>query len=263
MRVACVQLHYPQDETKQQRIERVLGLVADAAGDAELVVLPELWPTGYFAFERYEEEAEPLDGPTITAMRDAADQLSIHLHAGSFVERHADGLANCTVLIGPSGQILLTYRKIHLFGYDSREAELLTPGTTADVIETPFGTVGTTTCYDLRFPELYRVLVQRGADILIIPAAWPSPRIEHWRLLLRARALENQAFVIACNGVGNQNGTALGGHSVIVDPWGDVLAEADSEEPQLLTAHLDLGRLAAIRSEFRVLEHRRLEVPGP
>lgn len=263
MKVTCIQLAYPGGETKTQRVDRVVNLVAGAAADADLVVLPELWPTGYFAFDRYDEEAETLDGPTMTAMCDAAREHDIHLHAGSFVERHDDGLANCTVLIGPDGAIRLTYRKIHLFGYGSKEAELLTPGTTADVAETRFGGVGTTTCYDLRFPELYRVLVARGAEILIIPAAWPAPRIEHWRLLMRARALENQAFVIACNGVGDQHGTTLGGHSVIVDPWGEVVVEAGPDEQELLSAELDLGRLAEIRGEFPVLEHRRIDVPGP
>lgn len=262
VRVTCIQLAYPDDESKDQRLERVLRLLEDAA-DADLVVLPELWPTGYFAFDRYADEAEPLDGPTVTAMREAASRHGIHLLGGSFVERHGDGLANCAVLIAPSGDVALTYRKIHLFGYESQEAILLTPGTTADVADTPFGGVATTTCYDLRFPELYRVLVERGAELVVIPAAWPSARIEHWRLLLRARALENQVFVVACNGVGGQHGTVLGGHSVILGPWGEVLDEAGGDEQEILTADLDLDRVAEVREEFPVLDHRRLEVRGP
>lgn len=262
MRVTCLQLAYPRDESKAERVQRVVRMVGQVA-DADLVVLPELWPTGYFAFDRYEAEAEDLEGPTVTAMRETAVEHDLYLHGGTFVERHDDGLANCAILIDPRGDVILTYRKIHLFGYESREAELLTAGTTADVADTDFGGVATSTCYDLRFPELYRVLVDGGARIVIIPAAWPSARIEHWRLLLRVRALEDQVFVIACNGVGDQHGTELGGHSMIVDPWGEVLTEANGEDEQFLTAELDLVRQERVRAEFPVLDHRRIEIRPP
>lgn len=262
MRVTCIQLAYPEGESKSRRVSRVLGLLG-AVSDAALVVLPELWPTGYFSFDRYEDEAESLDGPTVSALREIAGSRGQYLLGGSLVVRNDDGIANCAVLIGPDGEILLTYRKMHLFGYQSQEATLLTAGTTADVAATDFGGIATSTCYDLRFPELYRVLVDRGADIVIVPAAWPAARVEHWRLLLRARALENQVFLVGCNGVGAQGGSVLGGHSMIVDPWGEVLAEAGGSDQEFLTADLDLDHLGNIRKEFPVLEHRRIAVTPP
>jgi predicted amidohydrolase len=258
VQVVCIQLGYPDGESKADRRARVLGLVDEAAG-ADLVVLPELWPSGYFAFDRYATEAEPLDGETVTALRNAAHRHRIHLMGGSFVERHADGLANCAVLLGPDGTVLHTYRKIHLFGYESQEATLLTPGRDAGVATTPLGTIGTTTCYDLRFPELYRMLVDAGAQLVIIPAAWPAARLEHWRLLLRARAVEDQMVVVACNGAGSQHGVTLAGHSMVIDPWGAVVAEA-GDDPQLLTAEVDMGRVADVRAEFPVLQHRRIDI---
>lgn len=262
MRVACIQLEYHETESKSERVERVLHL-AEGVRTSGLVVLPELWPTGYFSFERYEDEAEPLDGATVSALRELAKTNETYLLGGSFVERHGGGLANCAVFIGPQGELLLTYRKMHLFGYESREASLLTAGTELEVATANFGRVGTTTCYDLRFPEVYRVLVDRGAEVVIVPAAWPKARIEHWRLLLRARALENQVFVLGCNGVGPQGGSVLGGHSMIVDPWGDVLVEAGGGGPAILEAELDFERLKEIRAGFPVLEHRRLSVNPP
>jgi predicted amidohydrolase len=137
---------------------------------------------------------------------------------------------------------------------------LLSPGARADVAETPLGTVGMTTCYDLRFPELYRVLVDRGAQLVVVPAAWPAARLEHWRLFTRARAVENQVFLLACNAAGTQAGVRLGGHSVVVDPWGRVVAEAGDDE-EVLLAELDLQTLTDIRTEFPVLDDRRLVVP--
>lgn len=258
MRVACVQLTYPDGESKPERISRVQSIIEGVA-DTDLVVLPELWPTGYFSFDRYEDEAETLDGDMIPDLCKTASRLSIHLMAGTFVERRSDGLANCAVLIDAEGSVIHTYRKVHLFGYESREAELLTPGQDISVGRTGLGQIGMTTCYDLRFPELYRMLVDRGAQLFIIPAAWPKARLDHWRLLLQARALEDQVFVIGCNGAGDQGGTELGGHSMIIDPWGQVLAEA-GDDAEILRADLDLNDVSRTRTEFPVLEHRRLQV---
>lgn len=260
MDIACVQLDIPDTEPKARRLERVLRRV-DEAANADLVVLPELWPTGYFDFDSYGASAERLDGPTMSAMRNRAQQHRIHLMAGTFVERHDEGLSNCAVFIDPTGEIVHTYRKIHLFGYGSRESSLLTPGHTATATTTALGSVATTTCYDLRFPELYRVLVDAGAELVIVPAAWPAARLGHWRLLVQARAVEEQIFLIACNGAGTQSGTELAGHSMVVDPWGEILAEAGAGE-EILRATIDLEHVSKVRAEFPVLEHRRITVDG-
>jgi predicted amidohydrolase len=258
VRTALVQVASPAGEPGAKRRERVAGMVADAAG-AELVVLPELWLPGYFAFDSYREFAEPLDGDTVTAAREWARRLGCHLHMGSVLESDADGrLYNTAVLIGPDGEIAHTYRKIHVFGYQSREAELLTPGERVGTVPTTLGRLGTTTCYDLRFPELYRALVDEGAESIVVCSAWPAARLAHWRLFTSCRAVEEQVVMIACNAVGEQaDGVRLGGHSRIVDPWGEVLAEAGEQEG-ITFCDIDTAVIGSARAEFPVLADRRL-----
>jgi predicted amidohydrolase len=240
-----------------RRRQRVGEMVADAAG-ADLVVLPELWPPGYFAFESYAEAAEPMHGDTVTAAREWARQLGCHLHMGSFIEQGADGqLHNTAVLIGPDGEVVHSYRKMHVFGYRSREAELIAPGTRVGTVPTRLGRIGTTTCYDLRFPELYRALVDAGAETVVVCAAWPAERLAHWRLFTSCRAVEEQVLLVACNAVGEQAGVRLAGHSRVVDPWGDILAEAGNREG-ITFAEIDTAVIAAARTEFPVLADRRL-----
>lgn len=259
LKVALLQAASPAAEAVATRRDRVGQMVAAAKG-ADLVVLPELWPSGYFAFEHYRELSEPLDGDTVRAGREWARQLGCHLHLGSFVECDPDGrLYNTAVLIDPNGEIAHTYRKIHVFGYRSREAELLTPGSDISVVDTSLGAVAATTCYDLRFPELWRALVDAGAHIVIVPAAWPAARLEHWRLFTSVRAVEEQVVLISCNAVGEQNGTALGGHSRIVDPWGLVLTEAGDDEG-ITWCDVDPGVIARVRDAFPVLRDRRMSL---
>ncbi|WP_462188683.1 MULTISPECIES: nitrilase-related carbon-nitrogen hydrolase [unclassified Frankia] len=256
VRAAALQLGCPDEENAADRVRRVLGEIRRT--QADLVVLPELWVTGYFHFDRYEAEAEAVTGPTVTALREAARERGCHLVAGSIVERSADGrLFNTTVLIGPDGMIRHAYRKVHLFGYGSAEARLLTPGATVGTVPTELGVVGLATCYDLRFPELFRLLAEGGAEIVVVVSAWPLARLDHWRMLTRARAIENQVYLVACNAAGRQAGREMAGASVVVDPWGEVLAEA-GPRPTTVRAELDPARPAAVRAEFPVLTHRRL-----
>jgi predicted amidohydrolase len=235
--------------------ERVAGVAAQvAATDADLVLLPELWATGYFAFDDYAATAEPLDGPIAQAMSRAAREAGSTQHAGSIVERDADGrLHNTSLLFGPDGTLLHTYRKVHLFGYGSREQELLSPGDQVG----GHGTMALSTCYDLRFPELYRAQVDGGSQLFLVAAAWPAARAAQWQLLLRARALENQSFLLACNAAGRQGPVALSGRSAVVDPWGEVLAEA-GEGPQTLTVEIEEDLAVRARKEFPALADRRL-----
>lgn len=261
MRAALVQVASPLDEPVGARVERVGAVVAGLA-DVDLVVLPELWAPGYFAFDRYRELADYLDGPLVSTFRTWARDINAHLHAGSVLERDAAGrLHNTAILIGPTGEVLLDYRKIHVFGYESLESALLSPGETAGVVSTGLGQIGMTTCYDLRFPELYRHLVDQGADLVIVPAAWPAARLEHWKLFTRVRAVENQVVLIACNAAGKQGDVELAGHSVVVDPWGRVLAEAGAGE-EVVHVEIDPSVVARTRSEFPVLQDRRLGTAG-
>jgi predicted amidohydrolase len=253
-----VQVASPAGEPVGERRRRVGDMVAEAAG-ADLVVLPELWLSGYFAFDAYAELAEPLHGDTVSAAREWAVRLGCHLHMGSVLERDGQGrLYNTAVLIGPDGEIVHTYRKIHVFGYRSREADLLTPGEQVGAVDTGLGRLGTTTCYDLRFPELYRALIDEGAETIVVCSAWPAARLAHWRLFTSTRAVEEQVVLVACNAVGEQaDGVRLAGHSRVVDPWGEVLVEAGEDEG-VTFCDIDRSVVAAARAEFPVLADRRL-----
>ncbi len=236
-----------------------------AADGARLVVLPEKWSVlGHGSDLR--AGAEPLDGPAVTWAREAARELGIDLVAGSVSER-IDGdekLRNTSLHIGPDGEVRAVYRKMHMFdvevdGTVYRESDHEAPGEDVVLTRTAGGVeVGLTVCYDVRFPELYRILAVRGARILTIPAAFTVPTTrDHWEVLVRARAIEDQCFVIAANQVGEHvEGLRSGGRSMIVDPWGLVLAQAADSET-VITADLDLDAQAAIRTRLPSLANRR------
>ena len=250
-------------------VARALEAVASAAADgADCVALPEVFNVGYFAFDAYAREAEPLGGPTHQRIRAAAIEHSVAVLAGTIVEDLAasaaagetvpepEGLANTAVLFDADGERRLVYRKHHLFGYGSAEAEILVPGERLPTAELRGHTVGVTTCYDLRFPELYRRLVDDGATLVLVPSAWPYPRVEHWKLLPRARAVENLLYVGAVNGSATFDDAALVGRSAAYDPWGTPVA-AGGEDPTVITADCDPDRVEAVREAFPALEDRR------
>lgn len=263
MRVSLLQLDVSDTESPEDRRVRASALVRAQRG-ADLVVLPELWPLGGFASDAWSAGAETLEGPTVEAMATAAREAGAWLHAGSLVERDPDGpIYNTSLLFTPSGELAHTYRKIHRFGFDGGEAAAMGAGTELVTAPTEHGTLGLATCYDLRFPELFRALLDAGAELLVVPAAWPARRIDHWTLLARARAVEDQCYVLACNNAGTNGGVPQGGHSLVVDPWGRVLAEAGEAE-EVLTVDLDPALVAKTRESFPVLRDRRLHRPsGP
>ncbi len=239
-----------------QRLERGIALLEESP-PVELAIFPELWTVGFFSFERYAAAAEPLEGPTLAALSEVARRRSMWLHGGSIVERSKTGqLFNTSVLFNTEGRLAASYRKIHLFGFESSEQRILQPGSFLTVSTTSFGTAALTTCYDLRFPELYRALVDQAADTFLVASAWPASRASHWTIFTRARAVENLSYLIACNACGTDHGTRLLGYSVVVDPWGEIVAQAGDAE-QVLTAELDLERPTAIRSTFPALRDRR------
>ncbi|MFU8869467.1 carbon-nitrogen family hydrolase [Natronococcus sp.] len=251
-------------------VERALEAVERAADEgADLVALPELFNVGYFAFDLYQRYAEPFEGETFTRLGEAAADHGIAVLAGTIVEDLAEteavetpadeGLANTAALFDASGELQLVYRKHHLFGYESAEAELLVPGERIETASVGGVTIGVTTCYDLRFPELYRELIDAGAELLVVPSAWPYPRIEHWETLSRARAIENQCYVATVNGSGefDDAGAELLGRSTVYDPWGVTLASS-GDDPAFVTAGIDPDSIASIREEFPALRDRRL-----
>src|SRR3954468_3441733 len=249
MRAAAVQLQSTPD--RERNLEAADRLTREAArAGADLVVLPEKWPV-LGTPEQTAAGAEPLDGPALSWARATARDLGIDLVAGSIAERvegHERG-SNTSVHIGPGGEAQGVHRKIHMFdvevgGQVYRESAHEAPGDEVVVSETAGGVeLGLTVCYDLRFPELYRILAVRGARILTVAAAFTlTTTREHWEVLLRARAIEDQAFVVAANRIGEHApGYRSGGRSMIVDPWGVVLAQAPDTET-FIVAELDLER---------------------
>ena len=267
MHAAAVQLNTTQDAGRNRATAERLLREAAAAG-ARLAVLPEKW-NRLGDPEAMAAQAEPLDGPSITWARELARELGIDLVAGSIVERDGEDVFNTSVHISPDGEIAAVYRKIHLFdvevgGTAYRESATESPGEQIVSSALANGTgLGLSVCYDLRFPELYRILAVRGARILVIPSAFTLPTTrDHWEVLVRARAIENQCFVIAANQWGTHApGLASGGRSLIVDPWGVVLAQAADGE-RAITAELDLGAQSGMRARLPALASRRPEVYG-
>ncbi|MFI1029420.1 carbon-nitrogen family hydrolase [Streptomyces sp. NPDC020951] len=263
MRASLIQIAVEEGESVESRRVRVAALVREQAGVADLVVLPELWTTGAFAYEEFGSEAEPLEGPTYEAMAKAASDAGVWLHAGSIPERDPEGaLYNTSLVFSPSGEPVAAYRKIHRFGFDKGEAVLMGAGEELVTVRLPGTTVGLATCYDLRFPELFRGLVDAGAETLVIPAGWPERRRAHWTLLAQARAVENQAFVLACGTAGTHAGVPQAGHSIVVDPWGEVLAQAGPDE-EVLTVEFDPAKVATTREQFPALKDRVLGLRRP
>jgi deaminated glutathione amidase len=262
VRAAVVQINSTSDaDANLESAER--GVRASAADGAELVVLPEKWPL-LVAGERLAGRAEPLDGPAVSAARSWADELGVALVAGSFTETRGEGLpSNTSVLISAEGELLATYRKIHMFdvdvgGVSYRESSHESAGSEVVTHDLGPARIGMSVCYDLRFPELYRALVDRGATVFSVPSAFTrATGRDHWEVLLRARAIEDQAFVLAANQVGRADPEFDSwGHSMIVDPWGRVLAGIEDGEGHAC-ADLDFDSQAKVRRDLPALEHRR------
>ncbi|MBC7462347.1 MAG: carbon-nitrogen hydrolase family protein [Thermoleophilia bacterium] len=263
LRVACVQL--AADHDKAGNVERAERLVRVAAArGARVIALPEKWSAIGDA-DVLHANAEPADGPTLTKVSGWARELEVWILAGSVITRDPDEerLRNLSVLIGPDGRQHAWYAKSHMFdvdvdGVSYRESDASRPGNEIVTAEIDGLTVGLTVCYDLRFPELYRLLALRGARVVFVPAAFTERTgRDHWEPLLRARAIENQCFVVAPNVFGDHGGGKVSyGRSMIIDPWGTVLATAPDGEG-VIASDLDLDAVDRVRAAIPALEHRR------
>jgi predicted amidohydrolase len=253
LRVACVQMTSGAD--KAANLEKAERLVARAAATgADVVALPEKW-NAIGSVEELHAAAEPLDGGSISEKREGREKLS-----------------NTSLAFGPDGELLGVYRKIHLFdvevgGHVYRESEAEEPGAEPVVVQGEGWPIGLTVCYDVRFPELYRILALEGAELVTVPAHFTTPTgKDHWHVLLRARAIENQYYVAAPAQVGETlPGKPSYGRSLIVDPWGIVLAQAPDEET-VITAELDRSRLREVRDKLPSLKNRQADAyrwPAP
>jgi len=265
IRVAAVQLSSGSDV--ERNVDTAIELVREAASrGATYVQLPE-----YFNYlgpaSGFEAAREPIPGPTTDRMGDLARSLSITLHLGSLLEAIPDSTRsfNTSVLLGPQGEIIATYRKAHLFDVSvpgqivHRESDDIAPGEEMVIARAGSMNLGMTICFDVRFPEIYRALSTAGADVLAIPAAFNATTGRaHWEVLVRSRAIENHAYVISAAQVGTTiEGISTYGHSMIVDPWGTVVAESTDDAAQVVVATLDLNEVDRRRGQIAVLELRR------
>lgn len=223
---------------------------------SHMVVFPELWSTGY-ALEQAGEHAVQLNTGMFTQISAAAVDNKICI-TGSILEKRGAEINNSAAFFSPNGRMLGVYRKLHLFRLMD-EDKYLAPGPAPLTMDLPWGTTGMAICYDLRFPELFRRYFTEGARMIILPAEWPLARIEHWRVLLQARAIENQCFIVACNTAGQSGSTVFGGHSMIVDPWGKIIIEG-GEDPLLLTAEIEMDAVDEVRGRIPVAEDRRSDL---
>lgn len=248
----------------ERNLARVVAMTTEAARrGSDVVVFPELWSTGY-DLENAGRYATPTDEGMFAAMAGLARQHNIAL-VGSCLSLIAPGqYGNTAVYVNQAGANAAVYSKMHLFRLMD-EDQYLTAGDRPVVVNTADsrtgGPAGLAICYDLRFPELFRRYALDGAEIVFLPAEWPHPRLAHWRTLIRARAIENQLFMVACNRVGTSKGTTFFGHSLIVDPWGETVVEGGEGE-MLLTATIDTGLVAAVREKIPVFRDRRPEQYG-
>lgn len=266
---AAVQMNARLD--KDANVATATRLVEQAAQQgAQLVVLPEMF-NGLGSFPEVIAAAEPIPGPTSEKMAALASRLNITLLAGSICERYGDSGnstprgRNTSLLFLPDGSTATRYSKIHLFDVnlpgkvEIEESKYIVPGEDVVTYDSPLAKLGFSICYDLRFPELYRQLADDKAEVILAPAAFTrTTGRDHWELLLRARAVENQAFVIGANQCGNHGGNLESyGHSMIIDPWGNVLAAAGDDE-EVIVAEIDLAHLTKVRAQLPALAHRRV-----
>ncbi len=254
--VSLAQMHVEVGRP-EVNLETARTLAAEArARESKLLLLPELWPVGY-DLARWRQHAVPVGEGMFREMSRLARDSHMHV-GGTLLEADRDRAYNTFALFDSSGDLVAAYRKVHLF-HLMGEDRWLAPGERFVTADLGWATAGLATCYDLRFPEMFRILAARSATVLLIPAAWPEPRIRHWSLLLRARAVENQCFVLGCNCAGRAKDQTFGGLSAVIDPWGEANVEAGSQAG-LVTTAIDLDLVEAVRTTLPALKDRRPEL---
>ena len=264
LRLACIQL-LPKP-SKRETYAHIRELVDTVPEGTDLIMLPEMWNGPYDA-KRFPDFAEPDGGPSRQFLSALAKEKRVYLCGGSIAEREGDRVYNTAYVFDPDGTCIAKHRKMHLFDIDVKggqrffESDTLSPGDSVTVFDTPFGRIGLCICYDLRFPELSRLMTDAGARILLVPAAFNmTTGPAHWELLFRCRAVDNQVFTVGTAPARDETASYRSwGHSIVCSPWGEVLAEADEKECVLFAA-LDLALVDRVRNEIPVLRQRRTDV---
>jgi predicted amidohydrolase len=254
MKIAVCQMNVVQGDKQLNRLTAEKFIDEAARKGAKVIVLPEMWSCGY-DFARLSEHTETLDGVSSRLIASKAEEHGVYIVGGSLPIRFNDGVRNTSITCDPSGKIINVYSKLHLIGL-MQEDTYLTAGDQYRIFEVEQAPAATIICYDLRFPELARTYALEGARILFVPAQWPIQREQHWLALLRARAIENQMYVVGANMSGRNENDVFNGHSVIYDPWGETVAEA-GKEPTILYAEIDLNKVADIRQRMPIFKDRK------
>ncbi|RAP78146.1 carbon-nitrogen family hydrolase [Paenibacillus montanisoli] len=256
LRLAIVQMHVDagNPDVNYARLRQKLNEAVQTAEKPDLIMLPEMWNTGY-ALEQIDQIADFEGERTKALLSEFARSHQVQIIGGSIAEKREGGVYNTIYAFDANGDVMADYSKIHLFRLMDEEKHLQA-GDKLGRLEVAGAEAGMMICYDIRFPELARKLALGGAKALFVPAQWPNPRLHHWRTLLMARAIENQMFVIACNRCGASGTSTFFGHSLVIDPWGEIIAEAGEEEV-IVRAEIDLDMVDAVRAKIPVFEDRR------
>ncbi len=256
MKVAMIQMEVIPGAIEQNR-SHGLELARQVANQADVLVFPEVWTTGY-SLGNIEEKAEHIDGPTISQLREVAQKYHVNVIAGSIPLKLVDKIYNAAVIIDTKGDVIAHYEKMHLFSF-TNEARFFSSGQGLCQFELNQVPSGIAICYDLRFPEIFRMMALQGAKVIYLPAEWPTVRNENWRVLCQARAIENQLFICAVNCVGDFKGNPFYGHSLLIAPSGKILAEGTDEE-QIVIADIDMQIFDKVRNSMSVFADRRSEL---
>lgn len=255
-KIACIQLDiaYGQPAINYQAADEKLKEAVKSGPD--VIVLPELWTTGY-DLTRLEEIADEQAEKTILFLSGIAKKHQIHIIGGSVAKKNAEGVFNTLLVIDDQGRLVKEYDKLHLFKL-MNEHHFLEPGKKDGLFQLADRLCAGFICYDIRFPEWIRTHTSKGAEAIFVVAEWPKPRLSHWRTLLISRAIENQCYVIAANRTGSDPDNEFAGHSLIIDPWGDIIAEAGNGE-EIITGTIDFDKTAEVRGMIPVFQDRRPE----
>ncbi|TDQ36402.1 carbon-nitrogen family hydrolase [Aureibacillus halotolerans] len=255
MKIAIIQMDIVFGDPREN-MKNAAALIARAVEESapDVVMLPELWTTGY-DLERLDEITEFGAEDVRAFVKQQAVKHGIHLVAGSVANRSEAGVANTMLVYDKTGEEICSYSKAHLFRLMNEEKYLIAGESSGHFSMDGVACAGMI-CYDIRFPEWMRKHAVEGTEVFFVVAEWPAPRTDHWRALLQSRAIENQAFVVACNRVGSDPANTFGGHSMVISPWGEILAEAD-EDAAILIATIDRKQVNEIRNKITVFEDRR------
>lgn len=258
LKFAIIQMHIEVGnvEANIAKLKNMLEQAVNNTTKPDVIIFPEMWNTGY-ALSEITKLADPFGEATKSLLSQFAALHSVNIIGGSIAEAKEDGVYNTMYAFDRKGEVISDYSKLHLFRLMDEE-KYLQAGDKLGQLTIDNVDAGMMICYDIRFPELFRRLALGGAKVMFVPAQWPNPRLHHWRTLLMARAIENQMFVIACNRMGTSGESTFFGHSMVIDPWGEIVVEAGDEEA-VLTGEIDLSLVDKVRSTIPVFEDRRPE----